>query len=132
VAEQIEVNGLRRQVAFDRLLARLFREEPVPWALKGGYAMELRLKAARSTVDIDLTLQRAPTGAAESADTNRLVREMLQSSADSPLGDWFEYAIGPPTMDLTAAPYGGAWYPVEARMERGSSHDSMWTLELVT
>ena len=42
---------------------------------------------------------------------------MLQSVADIPLGDWFEYAIGPPVMDLTAAPYGGARYPVEARMD---------------
>ena len=33
------------------------------------------------------------------------------------LGDWFEFTIGPPVMDLTAAPYGGARYPVEARMD---------------
>ena len=37
--------------------------------------------------------------------------------ADVPLGDWFEYLIGPPVLDLTAAPYGGARYPVEARMD---------------
>ena len=42
---------------------------------------------------------------------------MLQSAADIPLGDWFEFAVGPPVMDLTAAPYGGARYPVEARMD---------------
>lgn len=42
---------------------------------------------------------------------------MLQSVADVPPGDWFEYVIGPPVMDLTAAPYGGARYPVEARMD---------------
>ena len=42
---------------------------------------------------------------------------MLQSAADIPLGDWFELRIGPPVMDLTAAPYGGARYPVEARMD---------------
>ena len=117
LTDQIDVNDLRRQVAFDRLLARLFRVESAPWALKGGYAMELRLKASRSTVDIDLTLQRVPTGTAESSDTNRLVREMLQGSATDPLGDWFEYTIGLPIMDLTAAPYGGARYPVEARMD---------------
>src|SRR5260370_4163196 len=58
-ADQIDVNRLRRQVSFDRLLARLFREDPAPWALKGGYALELRFKAARSTIDIDLSLQRA-------------------------------------------------------------------------
>lgn len=117
LTDQTDVNDLRRQVAFDRLLARLFRDKPVPWALKGGYAMELRLKISRSTVDIDLTLQSVPAGITESSGTNRLVREMLQSAAGNPLGDWFEYSIGLPVMDLTAAPYGGARYPVEARMD---------------
>ncbi|MBK5293850.1 MAG: nucleotidyl transferase AbiEii/AbiGii toxin family protein [Acidobacteriia bacterium] len=104
-------------MSFDRLLARLFREEPAPWVLKGGYALELRFKTARSTVDIDLTLQRAVTTTSASGDTNQVVREMLQRAADVPLGDWFQYVIGPPVMDLTAAPYGGARYPVEARMD---------------
>jgi len=102
-------------VSFDRLLARLFREESAPWVLKGGYALELRFKAARSTVDIDLTVQRVAASA--DGDQHQIVREMLQSAADAPLGDWFEFVIGPPAMDLTAAPYGGARYPVEARMD---------------
>jgi hypothetical protein len=42
---------------------------------------------------------------------------MLQSSADVPLGDWFEFTIGPSAKDLTAAPYGGARYLVQARMD---------------
>jgi hypothetical protein len=42
---------------------------------------------------------------------------MLQNAANVPLGDWFEYAIGAPVMDLDAAPYGGARFPVEARMD---------------
>ena len=115
-AEQMDVNRLRRQVSFDRLLARLFQVEPAPWALKGGYALELRFKTARSTIDIDLSLQ--TVGAATGhADVNRAVREMLQSAASISLGDWFEYRIGSPVMDLEAAPYGGARYPVEARMD---------------
>jgi hypothetical protein len=116
LTDRIDPNRLRRQVSFDRLLARLFREEPAPWVLKGGYALELRFKAARSTVDIDLALQRVAVTAVGD-DTNQVVREMLQSAADVYLGDWFEFAIGPPAMDLTAAPYGGARYPVEARMD---------------
>jgi hypothetical protein len=104
-------------VSFDRLLARLFREESAPWALKGGYALELRFKAARSTVDIDLTLQRVTAATSSGGDTNQVVRSMLQSVANLSLGDWFEFVIGPPVMDLTAAPYGGARYPVEARMD---------------
>jgi len=116
LTDQIDLNRLRRQVSFDRLLARLFREEPAPWVLKGGYALELRFKAARSTVDIDLTLQRV-AATSSGVDTNQVVREMLQNVADVPLDDWFEYLIGPPVLDLTAAPYGGARYPVEARMD---------------
>lgn len=117
LTEQIDPNRLRRQVSFDRLLARLFREEPAPWVLKGGYALELRFKAARSTVDIDLTVRVA---ASAGDDQNQILREMLQSAADVPLGDWFEFTIGPPAIDLTAAPYGGARYPVEARMDERS------------
>ena len=115
LTDQIDPNRLRRQVSFDRLLARLFREDPAPWVLKGGYALELRFKAARSTVDIDLTVQRVAASAG--GDENQVVRQMLQSAAAVALGDWFEFTIGPPVMDLTAAPYGGARYPVEARMD---------------
>jgi hypothetical protein len=115
--EQIDLNRLRRQVSFDRLLARLFREEAAPWALKGGYALELRFKAARSTVDIDLTLQRVEVTTSAGRDTNQVVREMLQNAADIPLGDWFAYTVGQPVLDLTAAPYGGARFSVDARMD---------------
>ena len=55
--EGVDLQRLRRQVAFDRLLARLFQMGPplaLPWVLKGGYAMELRIKSARTTKDIDL------------------------------------------------------------------------------
>ena len=114
--ERIDINRLRRQVSFDRLLARLFREDPAPWVLKGGYALELRFKSARSTIDIDLTLQRV-VGTVEGSDRVQAIREMLQAMADVSFDDWFEYAIGPPVMDLTAAPYGGARYSVETRMD---------------
>jgi hypothetical protein len=113
--ELIQINRLRRQVAFDRLLARLFRIDPVPWVLKGGYALELRFRMARATVDIDLTVQR--TAATTEADANQIVRGMLQDAASVSLGDWFDYTIGPPVLDLDAAPYGGARFPVEARMD---------------
>ena len=58
--EGIDLQRLRRQVAFDRLLARLFQAaqaRALPWVLKGGYAMELRIKTARTTKDIDLTMR---------------------------------------------------------------------------
>jgi hypothetical protein len=49
-----DIQRLRRQTAFDRLLCRLFHEPNPPWLLKGGYAMELRIQAARTTRDIEL------------------------------------------------------------------------------
>lgn len=113
--ELIQINRVRRQVAFDRLLARLFRTGRAPWALKGGYALELRFKAARATVDIDLTVEKI--AAATEADANQIVRNMLQDAASFSLGDWFEYMIGPPMLDLDAAPYGGARFPVETMMD---------------
>ena len=119
-AELIQVNRLRRQVAFDRLLARLFRIDPAPWVLKGGYALELRFRTARATVDIDLTVQRV--AAATEADANQIVRRMLQDAAAFSLGDWFEYTIGPPVLDLDAAPYGGARYPLKHGWTARSLH----------
>jgi len=67
-------------------------------------------------VDIDLTVQRVETTTA-SGDTNQVIRAVLQSAAEISLGDWFEFTVGPASMDLTAAPYGGARYPVEARTD---------------
>lgn len=43
--EGADIQRLRRQVAFDRLLSRLFLDAPHQWLLKGGYAMELRSEA---------------------------------------------------------------------------------------
>lgn len=116
-SERVDLNRLRRQVSFDRLLARLFQADPVPWVLKGGYALELRFKAARSTIDIDLTVRRVVPTAQDTRDVNHVVREMLQGAAGAALGDWFEYTVGPPIMDVDAAPYGGARYSIEARMD---------------
>ena len=113
----VDLARLRRQVAFDRLLARLFHSAEAPWALKGGYAMELQLRVARTTVDIDLTLPASLSLSSEKAPPTAAVREMLQDAASLDLGDWFVYTVGAPMMDLDAAPYGGARYPIECRMD---------------
>jgi hypothetical protein len=115
--EQVDLARLRRQVAFDRLLARLFRSDDAPWALKGGYAMELQLRVARTTVDIDLTLPAGLNLSSKEALTTATVREMPQEAASLDLGDWFLYTVGAPMMDLDAAPYGGARYPIECRID---------------
>ena len=40
--EGVELDRLRKRVAFDRFLARFFGRVPSRWVLKGGYALELR------------------------------------------------------------------------------------------
>jgi hypothetical protein len=119
--EGVDLQRLRRQVAFDRLLARLFQAgdlKQLPWVLKGGYAMELRMKAARTTKDIDLTM-RLVSGTAhamrESEKDAVLVR--LQDIAARDCRDFFIYTVAEPISDLDAAPYGGARYPVESRLD---------------
>jgi Nucleotidyl transferase AbiEii toxin, Type IV TA system len=119
--ESVDLQRLRRQVAFDRLLARLFQVgQPLalPWILKGGYAMELRIKAARTTKDIDLTMRSIlRPGEKKDAKKNLAVLEKLQEAAAFKSDDFFVYTIGEPISDLNAAPYGGARFPVEARLD---------------
>lgn len=114
--EATDLQRIRREVAFDRLLVRLFRGEHPdrsPWALKGGYAMELRIQSARSTKDIDLTFR--VTGPGDIA--NDALLQRLQETAAMEIGDFFVYVIAQPIADLEAAPYGGSRFPVEARLD---------------
>lgn len=109
----VDVQRLRKQTAFDRLLCRLFQLPGDPWVLKGGYAMELRLAGSRTTRDIDLVARGSVPGAGRLQE--RILR-LLQAGADLDLKDFFVFTIGQPTKDLEGAPYGGARYPVEVRM----------------
>jgi predicted transcriptional regulator of viral defense system len=116
--DHIDLQRLRREVAFDRMLARLFASDTAPWVLKGGYLMELRLQVARSTRDVDLTLRgRAALITEDPKDSNQAVRELLEASASTDLSDFFVYVIGEAMMDLNVPAYGGARFPVEARVD---------------
>jgi hypothetical protein len=106
--EGTDFQRLSRQVAFDRFLARLFSAPTGDWILKGGYAMELRFVTARSTRDLDFTLR---GGSTESA------LDHLQRAGALEIGDFFSFRVGEAMMDLSAAPYGGARYPVESRLD---------------
>jgi hypothetical protein len=106
--EDIDFQRLCRQVAFDRFLARFARESHPDWVLKGGYAMELRFAAARSTRDLDFTLR---------AGDNESALDRLQRAGSLDIGDFFLFRVGEAMMDLDAAPYGGARYPVESRLD---------------
>lgn len=115
-AEGLDLQRLRRQVAFDRLLGRLFAEPEAPWLLKGGYAMELRLNTARTTRDIDLALRRIPVASADWEANVPDVLESLREAGNQNLHDFFTFVIGSAMQDLDAAPYGGARFPVDARL----------------
>jgi hypothetical protein len=118
--ERTDLQRLRRQVAFDRFLARLFPKGPkgtYPWILKGGYAMELRIRSARTTKDIDLTLHDGTRLAKNPDERGKQVRVMLQDAASIQLNDYFEFLIGEAREELDGAPEGGSRYPVEARMD---------------
>jgi predicted nucleotidyltransferase component of viral defense system len=115
--EGVDLQRIRRQVAFDRLLFRLFTESNPPWVLKGGYALELKFATARTTKDIDLGLDRLP-GSGD--DWNKRAGELLaviQDKVTQTANDFFEFVIGEPMMELEAAPYSGARYPVEAMLD---------------
>ena len=75
---------LRKMVAFDRFLARLFSHEPDQWVVKGGFALQLRLgDRARTTKDIDLL-------------TMSEVQEIfphLRAAGAKDLGDWFAFEV---------------------------------------
>jgi hypothetical protein len=80
--------------------------------------MELRIKTARTTKDIDLTMRSVFSSDEKKDDTKNLaVLEKLQEAAAFNSEDFFVYTIGERISELDAAPYGGARFPVEARLD---------------
>jgi hypothetical protein len=74
---------LQRQVAYDRLLARLYQADD-SWVLKGATALLARALGTRGTLDIDLYRETA-RGTAE-AD--------FRHAAAADIGDWFHFEVG--------------------------------------
>ena len=118
--EKTDLQRLRREVAFDRFLARIFLRGPkadYPWLLKGGYAMELRIQFARATKDLDLTLHDGTGLSKNPKERREEVRAMLQEAMRARLDDFFEFLIGEAREDLEGAPEGGSRYPIQAQMD---------------
>ncbi|HEY0475844.1 MAG TPA: nucleotidyl transferase AbiEii/AbiGii toxin family protein [Kribbella sp.] len=85
LASGIPLNRLRKEAAFNRLLARLCRAAPDAWALKGGLALIARLGAGiRGTNDADANWR---TDRSSLENTLSLVEEL-------DLSDWFVFAVG--------------------------------------
>jgi hypothetical protein len=118
--EKTDLQRLRREVAFDRFLTRIFLRGPkvdYPWLLKGGYAMELRIQFARATKDLDLTLRDGTGLSKVPKERGEEVRAMLQEAVRARLDDFFEFLIGEAREDLDGAPEGGSRYPIQAQMD---------------
>lgn len=111
-----DLQRIRRKLAFERLLAKIFHTDDDSFILKGGYAMELRFSTARATKDIDLTcLHRI-----KSADSpiEALILYELRQLVKVDLEDYFTFEISSARMDLENAPYGGARYSVSSFIDK--------------
>lgn len=115
---QAELQRLRRLVAFDRLLARLFAEQSSPWIVKGGYSLEVRYgMKARTTKDVDLTLPESGPRAERPEKMIQNLWDDLQEAAAQNIGDHFAVNIGAPQQEFDAPPGGGARFPVEVLLD---------------
>jgi len=79
--------------------------------------MELRIRSARTTKDIGLTLHDGTRLAKDPSERRKQLRAMLQEAASIQLNDYFEFLIGEAREELDGAPEGGSRYPVDARMD---------------
>lgn len=80
----ISIVRLRKEVIFERWLARLVKVQPTGWMLKGAVAIEFRLRGvARTTKDIDL----------EGFDTLEEVNDLFRRCAQLDVGDRFVFAV---------------------------------------
>lgn len=114
LSKNIPIDRLRKNIAFDRFLTRLFisesRETP-KWLLKGGYALEVRFaEIARTTKDIDISI---PIMKNPSSDS---IHEKLRITAEKDMNDWFEFIVGTVKQNLHQPNYGGWRYPIESRL----------------
>lgn len=108
----IDLQRIRRKVAFERFLARLFYEKPYPWVLKGGYALEVRFELSRATKDLDLGTY---LNIAETIEERQsLLHQKLQKCATINLNDYFIFQIGPSAKLIESAPEGGFRFSIRS------------------
>lgn len=87
----VGLDRLRRRVLFERIVARLHAAEPGRWVLKGGMALEVRLRDdARLTKDLDLGLRDDVEGADD------LHERLVDAFAVHHGGDAFDLLAGFP------------------------------------
>jgi len=100
----IALNRLRKEAAFNRLLARLHRAAPDRWALKGGLAMIARLGAqVRGTKDADANWRAARS-------------DLVSMVEDLDLNDWFGFTVGDARLLQGEGEEGALRHPVSATL----------------
>jgi hypothetical protein len=131
-----DLGRLQRRVVFDRLAVRLALDGGSQWIVKGGAAMEFRLRdRARATKDLDIALA---SGASDGPSIRDLLIEAL---AEDPDGDWFSFRVGGPnglaqdagrnawrfSVDawLAGKPFGGVRLDVAARGEESGATEQL-------
>lgn len=88
----VALDRLRRRVLFERIVARLQSAEPGLWVLKGGMALEVRLRdSARLTKDIDVGLRDSV------ANADDLHERLIGALSQDPYEDGFGLAVGEPS-----------------------------------
>lgn len=94
---------VRKTIAFERFLARLGDG----WILKGGFALQLRMDRARTTMDIDLL--------AIQSKSVEVMTEQIQGFGRSDIGDYFTFIIR--VLDNRLAEQGSVRYHVTAILD---------------
>lgn len=92
---------LQRQMAYDRLLERLYLVDE-GWIVKGATALLARDIGVRATIDIDVYRDIAA----------EIAERELRDAAANDVGDWFRFEVGPPQAVRNAA--NGIRLPVTA------------------
>lgn len=113
----IDIQTLYRHTASSQFLARLFNGDQIDWALKGGYALELRLQESRTTKDVDLTLKDSKIFRTSIENQNKALHELLVEKSKIDLEDYFVFQVSAPIIDLVGTPCGGARFQVEAKID---------------
>ncbi|MBL4848588.1 MAG: nucleotidyl transferase AbiEii/AbiGii toxin family protein [Planctomycetes bacterium] len=110
VATGAELGRRRQLLVFDRFLARVVAVLGDAVTLKGGLVLELRLRRARTTKDVDLRL----TGS-----TDRIL-ERLQEAGRRALGDFMSFEVQPdahhPGIDSEGMKYEGLRFRAECKL----------------
>jgi hypothetical protein len=98
---------MRKMIAFDRFLARLFHDQSSKWVVKGGLALQLRLgERARTTKDIDLLML---VQAGE-------IYPRLRIAGQLDLEDWFSFEIAN-VAQSTTDDFGGTRYQLQSFLD---------------